>query len=311
MAGKDELLIAAIRKMNDRMELRTLRVFVTVAEEESFTRAAARLLVAQPAVSQQIRSLERELGEQLFERTSRKVQLTEAGRVLLPLASRTLAAAQEVTAEFTARAGLLTGTLSLGTVDGVEHTRLPDVLGKFHRLHPGVAVDLADGRSAELIARVEEGTLDAAVLALPEQPLHQHLCATVLLDDEITAVVPAGSSLAGRSSVPVEMLAGKTLITYGADSGLRARLETAFELAALSLNTRYATNDVALHVALVKAGIGIALSVRTDRALVDDPGVAALPLHPPVTYQKALVWRTVPQVTRQLKAFLAILRTEQ
>ncbi|MFF4977787.1 LysR family transcriptional regulator [Streptomyces sp. NPDC001083] len=293
------------------MELRTLRVFVAVAEEESFTRAAARLLVAQPAVSQQIRSLERELGEQLFERTPRRVRLTEAGRVLLPLASRTLAAAQEVTAEFTARAGLLTGTLSLGTVDGVEHTRLPDLLGEFHRLHPGVAVDLADGRSAELLARVEEGSLDAAVLALPEQPLRQHLYATVLLEDEIAAVVPARSPLAARSSVPVEMLTGRTLITYGADSGLRTRLRTAFEVAALDLTTRYATNDVALHVALVKAGIGIALSARTDRALADDADVVALPLHPPVTYQKALVWRGVPQVSRQLKAFLTILRTDR
>ncbi|MGW6487629.1 LysR family transcriptional regulator [Streptomyces sp. NPDC055056] len=294
------------------MELRTLTVFVAVAEEESFTRAAARLLVAQPAVSQQIRSLERELGEKLFERTSRRVRLTEAGRVLLPLAAKTLAAASEVTSEFTARSALLTGTLSLGTVDGVEHTCLPDLLGEFHRLHPGVAVDLVDGRSAELISRVAQGGLDAAVVALPQSGLPQRMRSAALLDDELTAVVRADSPLASRSNMPVELLAGKTIITYGVDSGLRALLNTAFEEAGISLATRYATNDVALHVALVKAGIGVSLSVRTDRALAGGgEGVVALPLQPPVLYRKALVWRTAANLSRPLSAFLRTLHDER
>ncbi|MFF4623425.1 LysR family transcriptional regulator [Nonomuraea jabiensis] len=89
---------------------------------------SSRLFVAQPAVSQEIRSLERELGESLFDRNSRSVRLAEAGRALLPLANRTLAAADALTAEFTSRSALLTGTLSLGTVDGVEHT--------WRRTHP-------------------------------------------------------------------------------------------------------------------------------------------------------------------------------
>lgn len=288
------------------MELRTLRFFVAVAEEESFTRAAARLFVAQPAVSQQIRSLERELGETLFDRNPRSVRLTEAGRALLPLANRTLAAADTLTAEFASRSALLTGSLSLGTVDGVEHTRLPGLLGSFHRQYPGVTVHLVDGRSSELISRVDDGRLDAAVVALPERSLPDGFRAEVMLEDEIVAVVASHSPLAGRRSVPVEMLDGRTLITYGPDSGLRPWLQAAFDAVGIDFTVRYATNDAALHVALVDAGVGVALSVRTDRALTDNPRVRALPIAPPLTYRKALVWRTAPEVSRPLRAFLAL-----
>ncbi|MFF0465384.1 LysR family transcriptional regulator [Streptomyces mexicanus] len=289
------------------MELRTLRFFVAVAEEGSFTRAAARLVVAQPAVSQQIRSLERELGERLFDRTSRSVRLTEAGRTLLPLAARTLAAADALTAEFASRTALLTGTLSLGTVDGVEHTSLPGILGTFHHRYPGVTVHLVEGRSAELMTRVDEGTLDAAVVALPPRPPAPHMRTETLLRDEIVAVVPPDSPLASRTRVPVELLAGRTLVSYGPDSGLRPWLDRAFQSAGVDFTVRYATNDVALHVALVQAGIGVALSVRTHQAVQGTRLVTTLPLDPPVTYEKALLWRTEPAPSRPLRAFLALL----
>ena len=288
------------------VELRTLRFFVAVAEEQSFTRAAERLSVAQPAVSHQIRSLEKELGEALFERNARSVRLTEAGRVLLPMAGQTLADADRVTAEFASRTALVTGTLVLGTVDGVEHTRLPTLLGAFHRQYPGVAVQLVDGRSAELISRVENGDLDAAVVALPERSLPEGLRSVVMLEDEIVAVVPAGSPLAGRKNIPIELLSGKTLISYGQDSGLRPRLQSAFDVAGIDFSTRYATNDVALHVALVEAGVGVSLSAGTDRALAGNPRVSAVPVSPSLTYRKALIWRGTPQAPRPLRALLAL-----
>ncbi|MFF5856763.1 LysR family transcriptional regulator [Streptomyces sp. NPDC012751] len=288
------------------VELRTLRFFVAVAEEQSFTRAADRLSVAQPAVSHQIRSLEKELGEALFERNPRSVRLTEAGRVLLPLAGQTLADADRVIAEFASRTALVTGTLLLGTVDGVQHTRLPALLGAFHRRYPGVAVQLVEGRSAGLISRVENGELDAAVVALPEHPLPQGIRSVVMLEDEIVAVVPADSPLAGRTSIPIELLSGKTLISYGQESGLRPWLRSAFDAAGIDFATRYATNDAALHVALVEAGIGVSLTVGTDRALAGNPRVSAVPVRPSLTYRKALIWRGTPQPTRPLRALLAL-----
>ncbi|MEW1778589.1 LysR family transcriptional regulator [Streptomyces sp. NPDC086777] len=288
------------------VELRTLRVFVAVAEEQSFTRAAERLSVAQPAVSHQIRSLEKELGEALFERSTRSVRLTQAGRVLLPLAAQTLADADRVTAEFASRAALVTGTLVLGTVDGAEHTPLPALLGTFHRQYPGVAVQLVEGRSAALISRVEEGELDAAVVALPQQPLAEDLRSVVMLEDELVAVVPADSPLAGRENMPIELLSGKTLISYDPDSGLRPRLQSAFDAAGINFTTQYATNDGGLHAALVEAGVGISLTVRTDRALPTNSRIRTVPISPSLTYRKALIWRGTPQPTRPLQALLAL-----
>ncbi|WP_234545131.1 LysR family transcriptional regulator [Streptomyces shenzhenensis] len=288
------------------VELRTLRVFVAVAEEQSFTRAAERLSVAQPAVSHQIRSLEKELGEALFERSTRSVRLTEAGRVLLPLAAQTLADADRVTAEFASRAALVTGTLVLGTVDGAEHTPLPALLSTFHRQYPGVAVQLVEGRSAALISRVEEGELDAAVVALPQQPLAEDLRSVVVLDDEIVAVVSADSPLAGRENMPIELLSGKTLISYDPDSGLRPRLQSAFDAAGINFTTQYATNDGGLHAALVEAGVGISLTVSTDRALTANSRIRTVPISPSLTYRKALIWRGTPQPTRPLQALLAL-----
>ncbi|MER6532900.1 LysR family transcriptional regulator [Streptomyces sp900105755] len=288
------------------MELRTLRVFVAVAEEQSFTRAAERLSVAQPAVSHQIRSLEKELGETLFERSTRSVRLTEAGRVLLPLAGQTLADADRVTAEFASRAALVTGTLALGTVDGAEHTTLPALLGTFHRQYPGVAVQLVEGRSAGLISRVEDGELDAAVVALPQHPLAEDLRSVVMLEDEIVAVVPAESPLAGRQSMPIELLSGKTLISYDPDSGLRPRLQSAFDAAGITFTTQYATNDGGLHAALVEAGVGISLTVSTDRAITANPRIRTVPISPSLTYRKALIWRGIPRPTRPLQALLAL-----
>ncbi|MGC0406681.1 DNA-binding transcriptional LysR family regulator [Streptomyces sp. SAI-126] len=288
------------------MELRTLRVFVAVAEEQSFTRAAERLSVAQPAVSHQIRSLEKELGEALFERSTRSIRLTEAGRVLLPLAAQTLADADRVTAEFASRAALVTGTLVLGTVDGAEHTPLPALLSTFHRQYPGVAVQLVEGRSAALISRVEEGELDAAVVALPQQPLAEDLRSVVMLEDEIVAVVPADSPLSGRENMPIELLSGKTLISYDPDSGLRPHVQSAFEAAGIDFTTQYATNDGGLHAALVEAGVGISLTVKTDRALTANSRIRTVPISPSLTYRKALIWRGTPQPTRPLQALLAL-----
>ncbi|WP_280846368.1 LysR family transcriptional regulator [Streptomyces sp. SAI-119] len=288
------------------VELRTLRVFVAVAEEQSFTRAAERLSVAQPAVSHQIRSLEKELGEALFERSTRSIRLTEAGRVLLPLAAQTLADADRVTAEFASRAALVTGTLVLGTVDGAEHTPLPALLSTFHRQYPGVAVQLVEGRSAALISRVEEGELDAAVVALPQQPLAEDLRSVVMLEDEIVAVVPADSPLSGRENMPIELLSGKTLISYDPDSGLRPHVQSAFEAAGIDFTTQYATNDGGLHAALVEAGVGISLTVKTDRALTANSRIRTVPISPSLTYRKALIWRGTPQPTRPLQALLAL-----
>ncbi|MEU1163761.1 LysR family transcriptional regulator [Streptomyces sp. NPDC005921] len=288
------------------MEVRTLQYFLAVAEERSFTRAAARCHVAQPAISQQIRALERELGEALFERDSRTVRLSAAGEALLPHARAATAAVAAAKAEFAARSGLLTGNLALGAADGVEHSGLPARLGAFHRQYPGVSVHLVDGTSASLVPQVRQGSLDAAFVAVPPGGLDPGFGHRVLVRDEIVAVVAADRPQARRPALALPELAGTPLITYGPDSGLRPHLLAAFAEAGAPFRPAYATNHVALQIELVAEGVGLALAGGADPAITADPRVTAVPLTPRIPYAKALIWRAGPHASAPLRALLSL-----
>lgn len=290
------------------MEVRTLQYFLAVAEEKSFTRAAARCHVAQPAISRQIRALERELGEALFERDSRTVRLSAAGAALMPHARAVSAAVAAAKTEFAARSGLLTGNLSLGAADGVESSSLPAQLGAFHRLYPGVSVHLVDGTSASLVPQVRQGSLDAAFVAVPPGGLDPAFGHRVLVRDEIVGVVAANRPEAQQDALGMEQLSGTPLISYAPDSGLRPYLLAAFDEAGVPFQPAYATNHVALQVELVAAGVGVALAAGADRGLARDPRVTVLPLMPRIPYAKALIWRAGPHASAPLRALLDLPR---
>jgi DNA-binding transcriptional LysR family regulator len=287
------------------MELRTLEYFVAVAEEGSFTKGAARCHIVQPAISQQIQGLERELGERLFERLPRCVALTPGGRALLPYARECLAVAAKASAEFAARAGLLSGELNLGTVAGMQATFLPKVMGTYNRRHPGVAVRLIDGTSAPLLHRVVTGQLDAAVIAAPPE-LPAGISARTVLADTIVAVLATGTELAGKAKLTFEDICRQPVITYNTESGLWPLISAAFEAKGVALNVRHASNDVPLQVALAAERIGVALSAGSDPALIGPPGVTVVPLRPAIHYKKILVWRKTPTISAPLRALLEI-----
>src|ERR1700727_2674973 len=157
---------------NDQVELHQLEYFVAVAEELSFTRGARRAHVVQSAVSAATPRLERELNAPLFERSRRRVALTDAGAVLLPEARATLAAAQGARDAVAAVRGGLRGTVSVGIMLSNRPVDLAAVLGGFHRAHPDVVVharQAAAGTAAHL-RDLRDGALDVALVALPGPP---------------------------------------------------------------------------------------------------------------------------------------------
>ncbi|MER6912741.1 LysR family transcriptional regulator [Streptomyces sp. NPDC000594] len=285
------------------MELRTLEYFVAVAEEGSFTKAAARCHVVQPAISQQIQALEKELGEPLFERLPRKVVLTSGGTALLPHARACLAAAASAALEFANRSGLLSGTLALGTVGGLEGTRVPRLLGEYHHRYPGVSVSLVGTSSPALLKRVRDGAIDAAVLAEPPDGLPAAVGSRVLLNDWIVAVLPAGSRSA-EHPMSLEEAARHPVISYGPDSGVHAFIRDAFAERAVRLDIAYATNDVALQVALVAERVGIALTSHASPVIAGDPRFVVVPLEPAVRLRKVFIWRLGTRPSAPLRAFL-------
>ncbi|MFE7132633.1 LysR family transcriptional regulator [Streptomyces sp. NPDC057638] len=285
------------------MELRTLEYFVAVAEEKSFTKAAARCHVVQPAISQQIQALERELGEPLFERLPRQVVLTSGGAALLPHARACLAAAAAAALEFAERSGLLSGTFTLGTVGGLEGTRVPRLLGEYHRRYPGVGVRLTRGSSPALLERVRTGAIDAAVLADPPEGLPDTIGSRLLLEDRIVAVLPAGSRAVDPPLTLAEA-ARSPLIGYGPGSGAHAFVRDAFAAQGLRLDIAYATSDVAVQVALVAEGVGVALTSRASPVLAADPRIVVVPLEPAILLRKVFAWRLAGRPGAPLRAFL-------
>lgn len=285
------------------MELRTLEYFIAVAEERSFTKAAARCHVVQPAISQRIQSLEKELGEPLFERLPRQVALTSGGAALLPHARACLAAAAAAALEFADRSGLLGGSFARGTVGGLEGTRIPRLLGEYHRRYPRVAVTLTGASSPSLLAKVRNGEIDAAVVAGPPEGTLAAVASRVLLEDRIVAVLPAGSRATNRP-MPLDEVARSPVISYGPDSGVHAFVREAFAAKGLRLDIAYATNDVALQVALVAERIGIALTSHASPVLAADPRFVIVTLEPAIRLRKVFVWRPGTRPSAPLRAFL-------
>ncbi|MEV4743088.1 LysR substrate-binding domain-containing protein [Streptomyces sp. NPDC049555] len=194
------------------MELRQLRYFVTVAEELHFGRAAERLVIGQPAVSQQVRRLERELKVELFDRTPRTVRLTAAGETFLPAARAVLAAEEQARSVAAELAGGQRDVFRLGTVTGLGD-RLDRLFDAFARHAPHVRIELVSLPVRERLARLADGHLDAALVrgAAPDGGEGTGLLRRPLWDEELVAAVPARHPLAQREAVALGDLAGLAL----------------------------------------------------------------------------------------------------
>src|ERR671916_701738 len=149
------------------MELRQLRAFVQVANAGTFTRAAEELHLAQSAVSQAVGRLEAELGFELLRRTSRGVELTEAGAVVFERAREIVASADAIRSDLAALTGLLEGTVALGTMLPPGPISLPELLAGFHASHPGIGLHVREGSAPEILALLRRDELDVALLGLP------------------------------------------------------------------------------------------------------------------------------------------------
>jgi DNA-binding transcriptional LysR family regulator len=273
------------------MELRHLAYFVAVAQEGNFTRAADRVMVAQPAISQQILRLERELGEKLFDRTPRRVRLTRAGRVLLPHARAILADADRARDALASLQGLTTGRLALGSVQSPPAV-VARLLGRFRENHPGVALSVREDQSARLVDALHEGELDIALigLALRQKP-PTDLQARVIATEPVVVVVHRDHALAEKTSVALSQLRDQAMVTLPAGTGQRTMLDDAARAAGFSPHITAESNDMDLLVALAAERVGIAI-VRASAAAGHDRDVATLSItRPRLGRRFALTWR--------------------
>jgi DNA-binding transcriptional LysR family regulator len=253
------------------MELRQLTTFVAVAEAGGFTRAAERLHVVQSAVSAGVRTLERELGTPLFERTTHRVELTDAGRALLPEARATLAAARAAREAVDEVRGGLRGTVSLGVMQA-QAMRAFDVaslLADFRADHPAVELRVRQGPSAEIAEHVRDGTMDLAFLAAPDRrPAGLEL--TPVDRTPMSLVVDPGHRLAGRADVELSAIVDETFADGPEGWGTRMAVDRAFAAAGLRRHVTYEVNDTATIVDFAAHGLAVAILPETFTTSDDD-----------------------------------------
>jgi DNA-binding transcriptional LysR family regulator len=281
------------------MELHQLEYFVAVAEEASFTRAAARVHVAQPGVSAQIRRLESELGQRLLDRSGRSVRLTEAGAAVLPFAREALAAVTNARLTVDELAGLVRGQVTVGMVSGCTLPVLAELLAGFHDRYPGVSISLTEDNSDRLVEMLGAGRLDLALIGTAGPPA-PGIEAAVIAEEELVAAVHPGHPLAGRGTIGVDALRDMPLVSLPCGTGVRAALDAACAQAGYVPRIVFQASALAMVAQLAAAGLGVAvLPASTATA----PGLSSVTITGPrLRSRLELAWNPAPSASPAARA---------
>ncbi|MER6347175.1 LysR family transcriptional regulator [Streptomyces sp. NPDC001595] len=258
------------------MELRQLRHFLAVAEDQHFTRAAERLMVSQSGLSASIRALERELQTPLFVRTTRRVTLTEAGRALLVEAERVLAQVRAAHEAVAAVQGVLRGTLALGTEQCIAGVPVAGLLAAFRRRHPDVEIRLRQAGSGALAEEVAAGRLDLAFAVGTEAETEQ-LRSEALTAEPMTVLChPSHPLAAAGAAVTPDDIGDEVFVDFHPDWGPRRTTDAVFAAAGVRRTVALEVNDVHSLLDLLDEDLGIAVVPHHFRH--KRPSLAALPL---------------------------------
>jgi DNA-binding transcriptional LysR family regulator len=274
------------------VELRHLSSFIAVAEELHFGRAARRLQMAQPPLSQQIRQLEKELGVQLFERSTRSVRLTSAGEAFLKPV-RTVLEDLDIAQRVAKAAGRGEyGRVTVGFAGASSHATLPRLTRAVRAAHPGIELVMRGQTYANrALAGVADGTLDLGFVRLP---ITQHgVEHRVIGEEELVCALPSDHPLARQSSITVADLADEPFVSFPARTGSSLRDVTLQTCEAAGHHPRIVQEapDSYTILALVAMGVGVTLTL-TSCMHIQQTGLVYRPLSgTPVVLQAAIAWR--------------------
>ncbi|HEY0753533.1 MAG TPA: LysR family transcriptional regulator [Ktedonobacteraceae bacterium] len=273
------------------MELRHLRYFVAVAHRRHFTQAAEELNLAQPALSQQIQQLERELGITLLERSSRHVRLTPAGEAFLSRAEHILADVAQAQQEMHEFAELKRGRVVIGALQSLDAFHFSALLARFHARYPDIEIILREEAGEKLLELLHSGILDLSLLQVTGNELATKFAAELiatekLLTEEVVLIVSPGHALASLQQVPMEELRNESFISFKAGSVLRAILQQKAMAAGFVPRISFESGDLGTIRSLVAEGLGIALLTRS---VAEAPGRKVIPL----SFSPYPLWRII------------------
>jgi DNA-binding transcriptional LysR family regulator len=241
------------------MDLAALKIFLAVAHERSFSRAAAKVHRTQPAVSQAVRRLEVELGEQLFDRSSKTGTLTEAGRMLENYGQRLVRLAEETESAVRELRDLRRGRVLIGANEAAVHTLLP-LVTRFRQRYPDISIDVRRVPARQIAVEVQQGSLDFGALTFhPQAP---GLLEVPVGSDELVLLVPPSHDLAKRRQVTMEDVAREPVVAHNDPSPARERVLRLFEEHHVTLNMVIALPSLDGIKRAVELRLGVALLPR-------------------------------------------------
>jgi DNA-binding transcriptional LysR family regulator len=241
------------------MDLGALKIFLAVAHERSFSRAAAKVHRTQPAVSQAVRRLEVELGEQLFDRTSKNGTLTEAGRTLQNYGQRLVRLAEETESAVRELRDLRRGRVLIGANEAAVHTLLP-LVARFRQKYPEIAIDVRRVPARQIAVEVQQGSLDFGALTF--HPAEEGLLVVPVGSDELVLLTPPSHELAKRRQVAMEDVANEPVVAHNDPSPARERVLRLFESKHIPLRMVIALPSLDGIKRAVEMKLGVALLPR-------------------------------------------------
>ena len=292
------------------MTLEDLKVFVAVADERSFSRAARKLRRTQPAVSQAIRRLEDASGERLIDRSLRDGTLTDAGGLLLDYARRLLRLSEETVSALTDLRDTRTGRVLIGTNEGGVHAVLP-LIASFREAHPGILIDVRRVHARQLPQEVLLRTVDFGVLTFA--PAERELLSVVVSTDELVLLMKPDHPLAGRAQVTMEEMGKQTVIAHNDPSPARDRVLRMYEERQAELNIRMSLPSLDGIKRAVEMGLGVALLPRRCAQTEISRGLLVAVPVPELRApgQVRLVYRREGELSHAAQAFLDLARRQR
>lgn len=256
------------------MEIHQLRYFCAVAKAGSFTRAAEREHVAQPSLSQQVRKLEDELGARLFDRLGRTVRLTSFGQTFLLRAEAILRELSDAKQEIEEMAGMERGKIVVGAIPTIAPYFLPNRLASFALKFPSVQVSVVEDVTAVLLERLQEATIDMALIALPVPG--DHFVCQELLREPLYLVVPRNHRLASKPRAHLKQIESDSFLLLKEGHCFRENTLSACGRARLEPNVIFESGQFATILAMVAANTGV--SVVPEMAVEKRPGCCFIPV---------------------------------
>jgi DNA-binding transcriptional LysR family regulator len=287
------------------MDLSELHVFLTVASERSFSRAAAKLHRTQPAVSQAIRRLEDEIGERLFDRSSKQGSLTEAGRVLREYAQRLMRLSEEAEMAVRELRDLRRGRVLIGANEAAVHALLP-LIARFRQGHPQIQVDVRRVPSRQVGVEVMQGSLDFGVITF--QPAERGLSSLTIGPDELVMLVHPSHPLAGRKQATLAEFGRETVIAHNDPSPARERVLRVFEQKHAPINIQLALPSLEAIKRAVEMRLGVALLPKRCALSEIGRGQLVAVRLPQVRLARhlRLVYRRAGELSHAAQAFLSV-----